>query len=80
MSTDLEPENGQQETPVRDAHRYINQRKDNLNYQGAQQRKLPIGSGEIESAHRHLIQKRSSPHHPARRLRQSVLELLLEKT
>jgi hypothetical protein len=57
LSTHLEAEN-QAETPVRDAYRYIDQRRAHLNYQGAQQRKLPIGSGEIESAHRHLIQKR----------------------
>jgi hypothetical protein len=54
----LEPENSAQETPVRDAHRYLDQRKENLDYQGARKRNLPIGSGEIESAHRHLIQKR----------------------
>jgi hypothetical protein len=54
----LEPDNRLQETPVRDAYRYLVQRKANLDYQGARQRKLPIGSGEIESAHRHLIQKR----------------------
>lgn len=57
LSTHLEPES-QTETPVRDAYRYIDQRRANLDYQGARERKLPIGSGEIESAHRHLIQKR----------------------
>lgn len=57
LSTHLESEN-QTETPVRDAYRYIDQRRANLDYQGARARKLPIGSGEIESAHRHLIQKR----------------------
>jgi hypothetical protein len=57
LSTHLEPEN-HSETPVRDAYRYIDQRRANLDYQGARARKLPIGSGEIESAHRHLIQKR----------------------
>lgn len=54
----LEPENGPHETPVRDAHRYLDQRKSHLDYQSARQRQLPIGSGEIESTHRHLIQKR----------------------
>lgn len=54
----LEPEPGPQETPVRDAHRYLDQRKAHLDYQSARQRQLPIGSGEIESTHRHLIQKR----------------------
>jgi hypothetical protein len=57
LRTHLEPES-QTESPVRDAYRYIDQRRANLDYQGARQRKLPIGSGEIESAHRHLIQKR----------------------
>lgn len=58
LSTHLEPITSQDETPVRDAYRYLDQRKAHLDYQGARQRKLPIGSGEIESAHRHLIQKR----------------------
>lgn len=54
----LEPETGPQATPVRDAHRYLDQRKSHLDYQSARHRQLPIGSGEIESTHRHLIQKR----------------------
>lgn len=58
LSPHLEPQNSTQETPVRDAWRYLDQRSANLDYQRARQRKLPIGSGEIESAHRHLIQKR----------------------
>lgn len=58
LSPHLEPQNSTQETPVRDAYRYLDQRRANLDYQRARQRKLPIGSGEIESAHRHLIQKR----------------------
>jgi hypothetical protein len=58
LSTHLEKPTDQQETPVRDAYRYVDQRRAHLDYQGARQRKLPIGSGEIESAHRHLIQKR----------------------
>jgi hypothetical protein len=57
LSTHLEPES-QAETPVRDAYRYISQRRANLDYRSAREKKLPIGSGEIESAHRHLIQKR----------------------
>ena len=31
---------------------------DQLNYKGAIEKGLPIGSGEIESAHRYVIQKR----------------------
>lgn len=49
---------GQQETPVEDAHRYITERSDHLDFRGARQAGLPIGSGEIESAHRHVVQKR----------------------
>jgi hypothetical protein len=54
----LEPPDRAGETPVCDAHRYLDQRRAHLDYRGARQRQLPIGSGEIESAHRHLIQKR----------------------
>lgn len=53
----LEPE-GQGEAPVRDAHRYLSGRLEQLDYAGARARKLPIGSGEIESSHRHVIQER----------------------
>jgi hypothetical protein len=31
---------------------------DQLNYQDALNKNLPIGSGEIESAHRYVVQKR----------------------
>jgi len=48
----------QKEAPVRAAHRYIDKRKDNLDYAGARAEGLPIGSGEIESGHRHVIQQR----------------------
>jgi len=58
LSAHLEPESSPRETPVRDAYRYLDQRRAHLDYRSARQRKLPIGSGEIESAHRHLIQKR----------------------
>jgi Uncharacterised protein family (UPF0236) len=47
-----------QEAPVRAAHRYLTERHDCLDYAGARTRNLPIGSGEIESGHRHVIQKR----------------------
>jgi hypothetical protein len=46
------------ETPVRDACRYLKERQNNLDYAAARRHKLPIGSGEIESAHRHVIQQR----------------------
>ena len=38
--------------------RYLRNRLDQLDYQGAIQQGLPIGSGEIESAHRYIIQER----------------------
>jgi len=49
---------GAKEQPVRAAHRYLTQRREHLDYAGALQRGLPIGSGEVESGHRHVIQKR----------------------
>lgn len=45
-------------TPVRDACRYISERREHLDYAGAAQNNYPIGSGEIESGHRHVIQQR----------------------
>jgi hypothetical protein len=53
----LEPPNTV-EAPVSAAHRYLTQRHDCLDYRTARAAKLPIGSGEIESGHRHVIQKR----------------------
>lgn len=47
-----------EEAPVRAAHRYLTERSDCLDYASAQAQDLPIGSGEIESGHRHVIQKR----------------------
>jgi len=46
------------EAPVRQCHRYLSNRPDQLNYQRAIKRGLPIGSGEIESAHRYVVQQR----------------------
>jgi hypothetical protein len=46
------------EAPVRQCHRYLSQRADQLHYQRAIERGLPIGSGEIESAHRYIVQQR----------------------
>jgi hypothetical protein len=55
----LEPEHAPDaEAPVRACHRYIAHRSDCLDYQGALAKDLPIGSGEIESAHRYVFQKR----------------------
>ena len=44
--------------PVRACHRYLSNRTDQLDYKNAIEKGLPIGSGEIESAHRYVIQKR----------------------
>jgi hypothetical protein len=47
-----------EQAPVRVCHRYLDARKDQLNYREALAEGLPIGSGEIESAHRYVAQKR----------------------
>jgi hypothetical protein len=44
--------------PVQVCHRYLSTRKDQLHYREALAEGLPIGSGEIESAHRYVAQKR----------------------
>jgi len=55
----LEPEGAPEgKTPVRDAHRYLANRTDCIDYPGAIRMGLPIGSGMIESAHRHVLQAR----------------------
>jgi hypothetical protein len=53
-----EPVDAKDETPVADCHRYISNRLGQLDYADAIQNKLPVGSGEIESAHRYVIQNR----------------------
>ena len=47
-----------QETPVEACYRYIANRENCLDYKYALENDLPIGSGEIESSHRYVIQKR----------------------
>ena len=44
--------------PVNTAYQYLHKRRDHLDYAAARQQGLPIGSGEIESGHRHVIQQR----------------------
>ncbi len=44
--------------PVRACYRYLSNRTNQLDYKGAIEQGLPIGSGEIESAHRYVIQER----------------------
>ncbi len=46
------------EAPVRAALRYVKNRPGQFEYDQAIEHDLPIGSGEIESAHRYLTQKR----------------------
>jgi hypothetical protein len=46
------------DAPVRRCYRYLDNRRDQLDYASAIAKGLPIGSGEIESAHRYIIQKR----------------------
>jgi len=47
-----------EDAPVRTCWKYLKNRVDQLDYKSALDKKLPIGSGETESAHRHLIQQR----------------------
>ncbi len=55
----LEPETAtDQQAPVTAAYRYIENRPHQLDYQAAIAANLPIGSGEIESAHRYVILER----------------------
>ena len=44
--------------PVSAGHRYLSNRTEPLDYQTAIEKGLPISSGEIESAHRYVIQER----------------------
>ena len=44
--------------PVRQCYRYLAHRPGQFNYREALTENLPIGSGEVESAHRYVIQKR----------------------
>jgi len=46
------------EPPVRQCYRYLSHRLNQLNYQDAIMHDLPIGSEEIENAHRYIVQRR----------------------
>lgn len=48
----------EEEAPVRQAYRYVKNRLDQLDYLGTRAEQLPIGSGLIESGHKHVIQAR----------------------
>jgi hypothetical protein len=52
------PDVDDERAPVRRCHRYLSSRRSQLNYRQALADELPIGSGEIESAHRYVAQQR----------------------
>lgn len=52
------PDIPNEQAPVRRCHRYFANRRDQLDYAGAIEKGLPIGSGKIESAHRYIVQQR----------------------
>lgn len=59
MAEHLEPaDTAEEDAPVRNAHRYLSNRTDCLDYPRALRLDLPIGSGMIESGHRHVLQAR----------------------
>jgi hypothetical protein len=59
LSLNIEaPSTQDTDAPVRRCHRYLSQRLSQLDYQHALDHELPIGSGEIESAHRYIVQQR----------------------
>jgi len=48
----------EEENAIKASYRYLNNRSEHLNYATAIEKGLPIGSGEIESAHRSVLQSR----------------------
>lgn len=52
------PSTPEEQAPVRKGHRYLTSRTDCLDYPRALRLDLPIGSGMIESGHRHVLQAR----------------------
>ena len=59
LAEHLEPTGTPEElAPVTNAHRYLTNRTDCLDYPRALRLGLPIGSGMIESGHRHVLQAR----------------------
>lgn len=52
------PEVADKAAPVRGCYRYLVDRPGQFDYQSAIEADLPIGSGEVESAHRYVIQHR----------------------
>lgn len=59
LAENIEPEStAKEDAPVRNGHRYLTNRIDCLDYPRALELGLPIGSGMIESGHRHVLQAR----------------------
>jgi hypothetical protein len=59
LAEHLEPQGTPEEdAPVRNGHRYLTNRTDCLDYPRAIRLGLPIGTGLIESGHRHVLQAR----------------------
>ena len=58
LTAHLEEEEEEEQAPVRTCWRYLSNRLSNLDYKGALEAGLPIGSGEIESGNRSVIQAR----------------------
>ena len=54
----LWPINDAKNNLVRKAYQYMTNRESNLDYKNTLQNELPIGSGMIESGHKHVLQKR----------------------
>jgi hypothetical protein len=52
------PQVSEEQAPVRAALRYLRARLEWLDYPAAIARELPIGSGLIESGHKHVLQAR----------------------
>lgn len=51
-------DNQYQDNGLTKCYKYMEKRLDYINYEAALSMELPIGSGEIESSHRHVVQKR----------------------
>jgi hypothetical protein len=51
-------DNQEQDNNLTKCYKYMEKRLDFMNYRKALDNGLPIGSGEIESSHRHVVQKR----------------------
>lgn len=58
LETYLEPKAIGKEAPVSKCCHYLKNRQDQFDYKGALDADLPIGSGEVESGHRYVIQDR----------------------